>query len=435
MGQLSAWRTWKARTVFGLFCVAGLLGVGHMAVANAEEISLRAAIAEALQRNPELSAAHKAWEAAQLRAPQARALDDPELSIQTWGVPLRDPVSFRRANPNILGLRQSLPFPGKRRLKGEIAADDAKMAEAQHRSKVRELIAQVKQGYFDLALADKTLQLEHQQLEVVKQMLKVAEIRYTVGMVPQQDVLRAQVEQSDRLNMLIMAGQERRTTEARLNTLLNRPPGSPLGPLQEPEGIALRERVEELSRQALEARPELAGAEAAVQKAVKSRALADKNRKLPDFMVGLEYWLAPEMDPAHMYAAMVNVTIPFFWTQGKHRQEVEEASIMVAMEEASAQAMRNQVLLEVQEAFVMLDAAQRTLRLYQEGLLPQTEQAFKATIAAYQTGKVDFGSLLEGERTLRQVRLGAFRALTEVQRQLAELERAVGRDLGKTAAQ
>ena len=82
----------------------------------------------------------------------------------------------------------------------------------------------------------------------------------------------------------------------------------------------------------------------------------------------------------------------------------------------------------------MLEAALETLRLYQEGLLPQIEQSFKATMAAYQTGKVDFGSLLEGERMLREVRLGAFRALANVQRQLAELERAVGQDLRQTSA-
>ncbi len=435
MRRLYACKPWKTNTVFSLLCIALFLGYGRPDAIGTEPLSLGQAIDEALQRNPDLAAARKAWEAARLRPPQARALDDPEFTIQTWAVPLREPVNLSRANPNIFGVHQNLPFPGKRQLKGEIAADAARVVEAQYQAKVRELVAQVKQTYYNLALAEKTLQLEQEQLEVAKQMLKVAEIRYTVGKVPQQDVLRAQVEQSERLNALIMAGQERQTAEARLNTLLSRPPGSPLGPLQEPEGIDLPDRLEELARQALAARPELAGAQAAIQKAEKTWILADKNRTLPDFMVGLEYWLAPNMDPSNMYTAMLNVTVPFFWTGTKHRQEVEEASVMVAMEEASAQAMRNQVLLEVHEAFVMLDAAQRTLRLYQEGLLPQSEQAFKATMVAYQTGKVDFTSLLEGERTLREVRLGAFRALADVQRRLAELERAVGRDLGKTATE
>jgi cobalt-zinc-cadmium efflux system outer membrane protein len=421
--------TWETTTTAGLLCLTLFLGLGRPDVVSAEALSLQAAIEEALARNPELLAARRAWQAALRRPPQARALDDPEFSIQTWGVPLRDPVNLRRANPNIFGLRQSLPFPGKRRLKGEIAADEARIAEAQYQAKARELVAQVKKAYYDLALAEKTLRLEHEQLEVVQQMLKVAEIRYAVGQVPQQDVLRAQVAQSERLHMLIMAGQERRTAAARLNTLLNRPPGSPLGPLEEPMEVLLLERVEELTQRALAARPELAGAQAAVQKAARTRSLAEKNRTLPDFMVGLEYWLAPEMDPAHTYAAMVNVTIPFAWTQGKHRQAVEEAAVMLAMEEASAQAMRNQVLLEVQEAVARLEAAQQTLRLHREGLLPQAEQAFKATMAAYQSGKVDFGTLLEGERMLREVRRGTFRALTDVQQRLAELERAVGQDL------
>ena len=54
--------------------------------------------------------------------------------------------------------------------------------------------------------------------------------------------------------------------------------------------------------------------------------LAERNRKYPDFMVGLQYWYAPDQSPKNMYAPMVTLTIPFSpWTKGKHDYEIEEA--------------------------------------------------------------------------------------------------------------
>jgi len=389
--------------VIGAFLLLTIL-VGPTAPSFAQEtvrasMDLKQLMDETLRNNPEIVAARKAWEAAETRIPQATSLDDPEFTYQAWAVPLNDPGNFRKANPNMFGIQQKLPFPGKLRLKGEIASEEAKMAEARYRAKEREIIARLKTAYAGLFMASRAIQIQGEHLELVKQILRIAEIRYAVGRVPQQDVFKAQVAQSEVLNNLIAVGQERQVAEAGLNALLNRPSTAPFPPPPEliPDIPAGEWRVDDLIQQALQLRPELKEMEAAIQDS---------------------------------YGAIVNITIPFSpWTINKHSKEVEEAGLTVAKSLADYQAMKNMVFFEIRDAFAKREAARQQLRLFRDALIPQTEQSFKATLAAYEVGKVEFIGLMEAARTTRDIKLGYYRALVDFEQRLADLERAVGRDL------
>jgi cobalt-zinc-cadmium efflux system outer membrane protein len=303
------------------------------------------------------------------------------------------------------------------------------MAAAQARAKEREVIALVKKSYYDLFMADRSLQILTDQLEIMKQILRTAEIRYAVGKAPQQDVLKAQVEQSELLNKLIMARQERTTAEAKLNMLLNRSIAAAWPSL--PDFVPPQRDFERemLSQLALQSRAELQEAGAGIAQAEGSRDLAVRNQRTPDFTLGLGYWFVPQGKFEHTYSAMVTLTIPFFWTKAKHDKEVEEASARIAKQEATYQAIRNMTLFEVKDALAKLEAAQRTVALYSGGLIPQSEQSFKAATAAYETGKIDFLSLLEAQRSLRDTKLGYYRATVNLEQRSAEMERAIGRDL------
>ena len=76
-----------------------------------------------------------------------------------------------------------------------------------------------------------------------------------------------------------------------------------------------------------------------------------------------------------------------------------------------------------------VEAARRSVSIYRDGLLPQAEQSFKAAIAAYQTGSVNFMTLLDAQRAIRDVRMGYYKALVDYEQSLADLERAVGKEL------
>ena len=391
--------------------------------------SLADLIKEAQRSNPEILAARKAVEAAQARIVQAQSLDDPELDVESWAIPLSQPTNLNQANTHMVNLRQRLPFPGKLRLRGEVASQEEAMATARYRMKEREVIAAVKKGYADLFMADRNTQITQEQLGLLERILKTAEVRYSVGKVTQQDVIKAQVEQSDLINRLILAEQERQSAESRLNTLLNRPTDAPIGRTAEREPPATTFDQEELYRLAIESNPELQGAASEVKRAELSRELAIRNQKYPDFMLGVGYWYSPQGNFQHTYSGMLTLTIPFFWTKAKHDKEVEEASAQIARAEASLRAMKNLAFLEVRDNLLKSNSARKSVALYRTGLLPQAELSLKAAEAAYQTGRLEFTGLLEAERSLRDVRLGYYRALVALEQSLADLERAVGRDM------
>lgn len=393
-------------------------------------LTLSELLAQALENNPEIQAAKKKVESARARAGQATYLEDPEVNFEAWGVPLNQPVNYRKANPLIFGVRQKLPFFGKLGLKGEMAGQEVRMVEEELRAKEQEIIAKVKSAYADYFMASKSVEIYKELLELVRYTSTTAEGLYQVGRAPQQDVIKALLERTELLNKLTWAEKELTTSQAKLNTLLSRPPSSLLGQPGEPALAPVNLQSSNLEKLAVEQRPELRALESSINKSERAVELAERNRKYPDFMVGLQYWFAPDQSPKHMYAPMVTLSIPFSpWTKGKHDYEVEEALAERQAARANLAAVKNMTLFEVTEISAKVEAAMKSVSIYRDGLLPQAEQAFQAAVSAYQTGGVNFMTLLDAQRTIRDVRMGYYKALVDYEQSRADLERAVGKEL------
>jgi cobalt-zinc-cadmium efflux system outer membrane protein len=393
-------------------------------------LSLSELIAQALENNPEIRAAKRRVESVQAKAKQATYLEDPEVNWEAWGVPLNQPVNYHKANPLILGVRQKLPFFGKLGLKGEIAGQEVKMVVQELRAKEQEIVAKVKSAYADYFMANKSFEIFKELLELVRYTSTTAEGLYQVGKAPQQDVIKALLERTELLNKLTGAEKELTISQAKLNTLLSRPPSSPLGQPGEPALAPVELQSSNLEKLAIEQRPEVRALESSINKSERAVELAERNRKYPDFMVGLQYWYAPEQSPKNMYTPMLSLSIPFSpWTKGKHDYEIEEALAERQAARANLAAMKNMALFEVKEMSAKVEAAMKSVSIYRDGLLPQAEQSFQAAVAAYQTGGVNFMTLLDAQRTIRDVRMGYYKALVDYEQSRADLERAVGKEL------
>jgi outer membrane protein TolC len=413
-----------------------LLSLSVMPLAHAQVLETQAgltlseAIAEALKNNPEIQAVKNKVESARARSKQATYLEDPELNMEAWGVPLNHPVKYRSANPLIIGVRQKLPFFGKLGLKGEMAVQDVRMAQEELRAKEQEVLAKVKTAYADYFMTTKSVEIYKELLELIRHTGATAEGLYQVGRAPQQDVIKALLERTDLLNKLTWAERDLLISQAKLNTLLSRRPESPVGLPRELDVRSVSTQFAQLEKLTTEQRPELRALESSVSKSETAIQLAERNRKYPDFMVGLQYWVAPDQSPRHMYAPMLTLTIPFSpWTKGKHDYEIEEALAERQVAKANLAAMKNIALLEVREASAKVAAALKSVSIYRDGLLPQTEQSFQAAVAAYQTGGVNFMTLLDAQRTIRDVRMGYYKALVDYEQSRADLERAVGNEI------
>ena len=422
------------KTIVLSFLLLAFLGgraIGHAQFVKAQgTLSLSEVIAEALSNNPEIQAAKNKVESARARSKQATYLEDPELNMEAWGVPLNHPLRYRSANPLIIGVRQKLPFFGKLGLKGEMAMQDVRMTEEELRAKEQEVLAKVKTAYADYFMNTKSVEIYKELLELIRHTGATAEGLYQVGKAPQQDVIRALLERTELLNKLTWAERDLLVSKAKFNTLLSRRPESPLGAPRELGVRPVPTQFAQLEKLSMEQRPELRALESSISRSETAVQLAERNRKYPEFMVGLQYWIAPDQNPRHMYAPMLTVTIPFSpWTKGKHDYEIEEALAERQAAKANLAAMKNMALLELREASAKVEAAMKSVSIYRDGLLPQAEHSFQAAVAAYQTGGVNFMTLLDAQRTIRDVRMGYYKALVDYEQSRADLERAVGKEL------
>lgn len=386
------------------------------------KLALPELIQEVLARNPELAATRKQWEASSHRIVQARSLDDPTLSVHLWNFP--QTFNATRADNSIFGLSQNLPFPGKLALKSEIASRSADMAEQAIRAKERELVARLKQAYYDLFLTQKTIQIHHEQVELLRQFFEIANTKFRVGQGSQANVLKAQVELSVLQQQLPVLEQRQKTATAMLNTLLDRDSSSPLGLAQEPAQVPIDQPLDDLHSLALSDRPELKAAELDVQRSEQSRALAQR-QYYPDFNVAVQRFQNYQANDG--FGAYVAMSIPFaFWSKPKHDAGVQEAAAAVAVARAQQHALENLTRFQINDLMAKLKATDQVATLYRTTILPQAEQSLESAKVGYRAGKGSFLDLIDMQRAWRGFQYEYFKAIVDRQHRLAELEQVVG---------
>jgi len=412
--------------VAGLMCVGGLSDR-----ADADErvppatLGLSGLIQEVLARNPEIQAARQQVEAATQRVPQARSLDDPTLSVQLWNFP--QTFNVTQTQNTIFGVSQTFPFPGKLTLKGEVASRSADMTEQALRAKERDLIARLKQTYYDLFFAHKAIQIHHEQIDLLKQLFEIATAKFRTGKGSQVDVLKAQVELSGLYQRLPVLEQQRDTAQAKVNTLVDRDPRFPLGLPQEPREGRFEKDLEDLYPMAVQARPELKAAELSIQRNEQSRALAER-QYYPDVSVAFQRFQNFHANDG--FGAVVSINMPFaFWTKPKYDARVREAGAAVAAARADLHTAENLTRFQIRDLLAKVRASWEVAVLYRTTVLPQAEQGVEAARAGYRTGRTSFLDLIDADRAWREFQLAYWRVLVDREARVAELEQVVGTEL------
>ena len=381
-------------------------------------------------RNPEYAAMQAEAEASGERVTPAGSLPD-----QKFRTELRDITRFGEQNatlsPSRVGstrylLMQDIPWFGKRDLKREIAALEADGAKGRALGTWADVAGRIKVNFAQLYYVHRNEQLTREILDLMTRLEKVAQVRYSGGLAAQQDVIRAQVEQTNMRNELIALETEQHHLHARLNALLARPNNAPL---QVPAQLRKLPAPVTLDYATLEERvrtrnPQLFADESKIKAAEKSRDLTYKNR-YPDFTLGvspIQY-----QNAIKEWELMVELNIPL--QQSSRRSQERESESMLNAARSRKEATTNQVSAELAEALSGIEAARRTENLLANSLLPQAELTFKAALAGYETGKVDFATLLDAQRQIRQARQNQLKAQVDAQMRLAEIERLLGEDL------
>ncbi len=422
------------KSIIALLCLS--LGVSLNTAQAAELGSDVASLLDYARRNnPEYAAMRLEAEAVGERVYPAGALPDPVLRAELQNITNYNMETGNSGGVNLLPSRvgstkytfmQPLPFWGKRDLKRDAARAEADAAQGRAGASWAELAARIKTAFAQYFYVSHSERLVREVLGLVERLEKTAQVRYASGLTPQQDAIRAQVEQTRMRAELVALEAEKRQLRARLNGLLSRPASAPLAeplalrPLPPPvrlDPAALAERL-------AAGNPQLLTEEARLRAAEKGRELTYRNR-YPDFTLGVTP--IQTRNSFNEWDLMLEFNLPL--QQESRRSQEREAEAMLAAARARREAAANQALSELSEQIAGLEAARRTEMLLGANLLPQAELTFQSALAAYETGRVDFATLLDAQREISRARQERFKAQAEAQMRLAEIERLLGEDL------
>jgi len=381
----------------------------------------------ALLRNPEIAVAVRQLAIADAKVPAAGALEDPQAMYRGWGVPLSQPWNYNQAQ-NMFMVTQSLPGPGKRGLRSAVANSDVTEAQdvlASVRLRVR---VEVRKAFYILLEAQDELRIHDEHIAIAQQAIQAARIRYTVGHVPQQDLLKAQLELTRLAEHMIRFDRDAEIARARLNTPL-RVQGNYGITSSLPSGAMLEQEAQQV-------RPDLLEAATAAAKSRQQQALT-KKAYLPDFIVSAGYMLMPPTSKMrNTYMVEGSMSLPWL-DHRRHDAEIATASATVTEQDAELTALRNKAFGQIEESLAEAEAAQKFAALYQKSLRPQAEATLHAAVIAYENNQTDFLNLLDSQMQVIDIDLASLQALADFNTRMADLEMAVGAPIdliGTTAA-
>ncbi len=387
---------------------------------------LRGVLEYVQERHPELRAMSLEADAARRRQSVADALPDPMLQMELRDIPIQDPtLSPANAGNTRYALRQMFPLGDKRGLRRGVADADVAAADARRTTVLADLWMKAKTAFAQYWYASEAQRVTESLRALVTDLDQIAQSRYGTGLVPQQDVIKAQTELTMMKSELVMLGSERRQAIARLNTVLARPADAPLAePLAARSLPAAAVDFAGLTQRVGLSNPQLRVQSAQIDSAERNAALVRANR-WPDLTFGLS--TIQKGTRLTDYEVMLEVNIP--WQRDVLRANESEADAM----RNAAQARREAAALELQgelgQNWAALDALREQAAILRDTLLPQAELTFESALSAYQSGRVDFGTLLDAQRQIRKARLDLLKVQLEQQMRLAEIERIVGEDL------
>ena len=385
---------------------------------------------EAEQNNPQIRAARQGWEAAKQVPSQVSTLPDPQFSVQQVSVGSPRPFAGYTNSDFAyfgLGVSQDFPYPGKLRLKSEMAKRDADVAQQHYESVRLAILAGVKTAYFQLAYLSKTLGILESDGELLQQVEKAADARYRSGMGNQHDLLQAQVERTKLLREITMHHLEVARLEAQIKQLLSRAQSSPdIEPSELPE-TPLPYTFEELVSATKAQNPEISGAEKMVERQKLQVDLAHKDF-YPDFNV---QYMWQRTDPTQFrayYMLTFGVRVPIYRGR-KQRPELAQAEAELSRSRSESEVQSQRVAFELRSEYETAEKTAELLKIYREGLLPQARAGFQAGIAGYQSNRQDFPALLTSFLDVLHLDEEYWRSMAERETALAQLEQLTGLSL------
>jgi outer membrane protein TolC len=413
-------------------------------------LTLSEAIRLALERNPAVLVARSQLDELKGRITEVRADAFPQVTLQGYGLRMRDPsilnsASFdelpdefrsalvpKGANLFDFGLTVTQPLytAGKVGTAIKLALEGQREKEAALEAVRRQVAFRVFQSFQDLLLAQANLEVVRETRRQREQHLEQVKNRFALGVATEIDVLRSQVNLANMDPEMIRAENSIRLARAALNNLI-------VVDLDTPTAVAGKldfvpwaaPASSEMQAHALELRPEILVAHRLLDEARLLAALAHAANKLSVDMEGR--WGHNFRDPKNMFDqdfSRWNLTINFrlpLWDSGRKAGQMVQAEARLRAAEQNLAQLENNVKLEIKAASDDLQSSSQAIAAARLNVA-QAEKVLEMMQANYQFGAATTLDVVDSQTALTVAKNAVMNATYQYELAKGRLRLAAG---------
>jgi len=402
-------------------------GVDHAGLGH-ESLDLDELVAEALRAHPRLLSMREIATATGEVRSRVGSLPDPIVSVGASNFRIDDPgLGTSPMTGVVFGWQQGLPYPGKLARRKELASRAEDVALERVVATEARVELAVRERYWALHFAQAALAVTQESVDIVADLSKVVEARFSVGKAAQQDALQAQLAESQLLAMIEEREQALLTAQRELNAAVGRAPEDGLGATVEPTVVPLD--PEELRSQLDQNNPAMSVARAQVE-ASEAALREAKVELVPDFAVGADYRVRGTVpgdgsQGADMFSAGVRMSVPL-WAATKQGARIREQRYRSSAAAAGYEDTALLALTALERGIDEVQRLDREIDLYRDQVVPQAEQTLDASIDDYTVAEVGFVSVLQNWQILLTYQLDLERLSMQRARQVARIRALIG---------
>jgi cobalt-zinc-cadmium efflux system outer membrane protein len=416
-----------------LFCVL-LFGLTTICVARADDnpqpparLTLAQATGAALARNPSVQEALSRWNAARERVAQEGAWDDLQLSAMSRLGRFVD-IPRNGFADQTLSVSQVIPVTGKNLLRARAAGEEALMAYEEARRAELDVMAQTRAAFYRLANARAQVELNRQNLVLLKQIADVSRVRYEAGGQSAAEVLAANTEAGKLLESARDLERDMVAQQTQLNVLMGRDPFTSIGELQDEEVNWANLSLDRLRALTLANRPEVLSAEHRLA-AEKARLELAHRAWIPDPTLTIEgqRYNGAAQDVSELDAG-VSFNIP--WTnERKYAAGTREAANNVVAAKQALEASKLEALGLLRTTIEDIETAQHHQHISGDTLLKQARDGLQASEIGYEAGKGTLGDWMAAAAMVRELEAMRQQETSDYEVAVAAIEAVIGAPL------
>jgi len=324
-------------------------------------------------------------------------------------------------------VQQMVELAGKRGYRIESAGYGTQSAEAGFEDAVRQLSFTVKDAYYRIQLAQRRLALAEENRDRFSRILEVNTIRFKKGYIAEVDLIRIRLQFIDFQSQVLQSLQEGETGRADLRQLLRLSPATQLELTTELDYKRLDPDIARLRTVALDARADVRGKRSTYAQREADLKLA-KAYRIPDVTIGGGYAIQGSQGPDNpgQVALSFGLPLPLF---NRNQGGIMQAEVGVQSAEADLNRTLNQVENQVDIAYRNLIQSRRLVEAFLGGVLDDARSTLTIVERAYERGGATILDLLDAARTSRTIQQNFIEALFNYQRNVIQLESAVGQEI------